>query len=403
MPGGVPVMDEQTAEQAAAKVLAGRDAIQDNLLELNDDFTKQLLDGAPLTGQTRKSWDAASAKLDSLWETYNAYSAVVDRIAELGPDGRRPTKKDLPELTELLTGTSVRLTPAKAPLARRDLADTGRQEVTLDASVAAMRKAFTEVAGVTSAVEAVWNEVGGRLDAAAEELKRARSLVAGLGDETDAAFREAQSSLDSQRALVNADPLALWHDGGADTFAADQLKKQVAALTARIAGLDRLRGQAQRQIDELRTTTAAARAARQDAVSAWRHAAERITEMPPPPPEIAEPPLASLTALAAGGRWTRLQAELERCERELAAATNQTQDSERSVATAMGRRDELRGLLGAYKAKAARLGSAEDSELAARYDHAHELLWTAPCDLTAAAAAVTGYQQAILAAEGRRR
>ena len=74
-----------------------------------------------------------------------------------------------------------------------------------------------------------------------------------------------------------------------------------------------------------------------------------------------------------------------------------------SVATAMGRRDELRGLLGAYKAKAARLGSAEDSELAARYDHAHELLWTAPCDLTAAAAAVTGYQQAILAAEGRRR
>ena len=125
--------------------------------------------------------------------------------------------------------------------------------------------------------------------------------------------------------------------------------------------------------------------------------------MPPLPPEIAEPPIASLTSLAAAAQWTRLQAELDRCRRELAAATAATADSERSVATALGRRDELRGLLGAYKAKAGRLGAAEDDDLAARYDQAHELLWTAPCDLAAAAAAVTGYQQAILAAERRRR
>ncbi len=69
----------------------------------------------------------------------------------------------------------------------------------------------------------------------------------------------------------------------------------------------------------------------------------------------------------------------------------------------LARREELRGLLGAYKAKAARLGAAEDAELAARYDQAHELLWTAPCDLAAATAAVAGYQQAILTTEGRRR
>jgi hypothetical protein len=73
------------------------------------------------------------------------------------------------------------------------------------------------------------------------------------------------------------------------------------------------------------------------------------------------------------------------------------------VAALVARRDELRGLLGAYKAKAARLGAAENEDLAARYDQARELLWTAPCDLAAATAAVTGYQQAILAMEGRRR
>jgi hypothetical protein len=397
------VTAEQAAEQQAADALAERDAIQANLLELDGSYTRRLLDGGPLTGQTRERWDTASATLASLWETYMAHSAVVDRVAELSAGGHRVSKKELPELTELLTGASVRLTRAPAPLASRDLADTGRQAFTLEASVAAMRRAFSEVAEVTSAVETVWTEVGARLYAAEQELTRARPLVAGLGDETGAAFRDAESSLGSQRAAVNSDPLALWHDGRADTFAADELRTLVAALATRIAELDRLRAQAQRQVDELTTAAAAARAAREDAIVAWRHAAERITGIPPLPPEIAEPPIASLTKLAAAGRWTRLQAELDRCHSDLAAAAAATEDSRRSAATALGRRDELRGLLGAYKAKAARLGAAEDADLTARYDQAHELLWTAPCDLAVAATAVTGYQQAILAAEGRRR
>jgi hypothetical protein len=54
-------------------------------------------------------------------------------------------------------------------------------------------------------------------------------------------------------------------------------------------------------------------------------------------------------------------------------------------------------MLQAYKAKAARLGAAEDLGLTERYDVARDLLWTAPCDLGAAADAVAAYQQAILA------
>jgi hypothetical protein len=62
----------------------------------------------------------------------------------------------------------------------------------------------------------------------------------------------------------------------------------------------------------------------------------------------------------------------------------------------LGRRDELRGLLDAYRAKAGLTGGAEDAALDASYQQAHDLLWTAPCDLAAADAAVTGYQQAVL-------
>jgi hypothetical protein len=396
------VMTEPAAGQAAAGVLAERDAIQANLLELDGSYVRQVLDSATLTGRTSQRWEKASATLAGLWQTYMAYTAVVDRVAELGGGGRRPAKKDLTELTELLTGTSVKLTRAPVPLARRDLADTGREALTLDASVAAMRRAFTEVAEVTSAVEAVWADVGGRLDAAAEELSRLRPLVPGLGDEVEAALRAAESGLGSLRSGMNADPLALWQDGRADTSAADRLAEQVRALAARVAELDRLRAQAQRRIDALKAATAAAQAARRDAATAWRGAAERIGGLPPLLPGIGEPPLASLTALAAAGRWSRLEAELERCERELAAAVNQTDDFERTVATALGRRDELRGLLDAYKAKAARLGVSENADLAARYDQAHDLLWSAPCDPVAAEAAVARYQQAILE-EGRRR
>jgi hypothetical protein len=93
---------------------------------------------------------------------------------------------------------------------------------------------------------------------------------------------------------------------------------------------------------------------------------------------------------------------LELIERELASATSKSRDTERIVAALLSRRDELCGLFDAYKAKAARLGATEDPSLAARYDQARELLWTAPCDLNAAADAVDRFQQAVLAIGAQR-
>ena len=88
---------------------------------------------------------------------------------------------------------------------------------------------------------------------------------------------------------------------------------------------------------------------------------------------------------------------------EAAAATERYRDAERAAATLLDKRNELRGLLEAYQAKAARLGAAEDTGLAMLYQQARDLLWAAPCDLGVAAAAVTHYQQAILTLSGGRR
>jgi hypothetical protein len=390
-----------TAERVAA-VLAERDVIQANLLELDGSYVKRLLDGAALTGQTRPRWTAAAATLAGLWETYLAYSAVVDRIAELAAGDRRSARKDVPELNQLLTGACVTLPDAQAPLGRRDLAGTGRTALTLAAVVVAMRRSFAEVTEVTAAVEAVLAAVSPPLDAAAEKLTGSRRLVPGLGDEIETAFRDAELALDSLLVASNADPLALWSGGHVDTSAADRLLEQVVALCLRIAELDRLRAQARHRIDELAAAVRAARTDRQHAIADWQNAVARVTPLPPLPVVIAEPPLASLGALAAGGQWSRLGAEFDRCEAELAASIAQTSDVREMASAAVGRRDELRGLLGAYKAKAARLGAAEDTELAARYDQAYDRLWTAPCDLAAAESAVVAYQRAILATEGRR-
>jgi hypothetical protein len=107
--------------------------------------------------------------------------------------------------------------------------------------------------------------------------------------------------------------------------------------------------------------------------------------------------------LKAAGRWTRLASELDLIEKQAADAAGQCREVERRAAALLDRREELRGLLDAYQARAARLGGAEDTGLDARYARARDLLWTAPCDLPAATAAVTGYQQAVLALSGRGR
>ncbi len=141
-----------TRDQAAAAVKAAigeRDAIQANLLELDTSFGKQLLEGAELTGETKRRWDVTAVTLATLWQVYSAYSAVVDQAADAVT--RHPGPRELAAITALLTGRSVQLASGPAPLAGRDLADSGREDLTLATAVARMRGAFAAVTGVVSA------------------------------------------------------------------------------------------------------------------------------------------------------------------------------------------------------------------------------------------------------------
>jgi len=391
-------MSREQAAAAVAEATAERDSIQANLLDLDGSFGKRMLAGATLTGESKLRWDAAAAGLATLWEIFNAYAAVVDQAAELMAGARRPSDRELAQLTAWLTGASVELN-RQQPLGRRGLTETGKSDLTLAAAVQEMKRAFASVADVVAAAESVWNETAEGLGEIGTQLAAAKEQLGDHGDdEVTGALAAAEAELGQLRGLLNSDPLALWHGGGVDTTRLERLRKQAAAVAARAADISRLRADAQQRIAVAAAAVAAVRAAREDAASARERAEAKIAAPGLPPPAdaaVLEARLAALDKLRAAGRWARLSAELDTIEAESATATQRCQEAQRAAEALLGRRDELRGLLGAYQAKAARLGGAENTELSTLYSQAQDLLWTAPCDLDASAAAVTRYQRAI--------
>ena len=391
-------------EQAAAAVTAAvseRDTIQQNLLDLDGSFGKRLFAGATLTGVTKQRWDAAAADLTTLWESFTAYSAAVDRAAEIMAGLRRSPGPQLAEITSLLNGPSVQLTRASSALARGDLTSSGVTTVTLSTAVRDMRRAFAAVAEVVRAAEAVWNAAADKLQQIENDLALARQQAGGVADETlTGALTAAETDLAQLRGVLNSDPLSLWQGGQADLTRLSRLQERTATAVAKARQLVALREDAGKRIAAVAAVVQGARDAWQDAMAARERAAAKIAAAAlPVPPNVHDlaTRLASLDTLRTEGRWARLDSELDLTEKQATAAAKACRDSQQQATALLDRREELRGLLDAYRARAAKLGGAEDSDLDARYDRARDLLWTAPCDLPAAADAVTGYQQAVLA------
>jgi hypothetical protein len=100
--------------------------------------------------------------------------------------------------------------------------------------------------------------------------------------------------------------------------------------------------------------------------------------------------------------WRQLATEVSTVEAAVARARVEA-DQRRALADGLiARRDELRGRLEAYRAKASARGRAEDERLADLFTHAHQLLYTAPCDLRAATRAVHAYQSGLAEPAGHR-
>ena len=353
-----------TRDQAAAAVTAAvaeRDTIQANLLDLDGSFGKRLLAGAKLTGETRKHWDTAAVELTTLWETFTAYSAVIDRAAEVLGTVRRSPDRALTELTTILKEPSVRLAHVSSALARGDLTGTAETAVTLAAAVGKMRAAFAVVADVVAAAETVWNAMSDQLQQVAADLGAARQQAGGIADDALAnALALAEADLGQLREVVNSDPLALWQGGKVDAARLDRLRERAAVAVSRAAELAALRENAGQRIAAVAVTVSAARDAWQDAMAAREAALAKVAGELPGPPDVhgLAGQLAALNTLNGAGRWSRLVSELDLLEEQAAAAAKGCRDAERQATALLDRRAELRGLLDAYQAKAVQCAGA---------------------------------------------
>ncbi|HEX5097304.1 MAG TPA: hypothetical protein VFX21_14855, partial [Acidimicrobiia bacterium] len=107
------------------------------------------------------------------------------------------------------------------------------------------------------------------------------------------------------------------------------------------------------------------------------------------------PWLARLRALAESGDWRAARRGLTEWDRVARGTLASAQEIVTVNQRPLRRRDELRGRLDVFNAKARGTGMSEDMTIAPLYTRARELLWSAPVDLDEAERVVTQYGEAV--------
>lgn len=375
-------MSKDEADAVLVDLVAGHGRIATAMYAVDAHPAQQYLRDTVVTGSTLALWRRTRPQIDALWPSFVALGDVLEEAKAARAHRPRP---DLAELTRLLRGASVELNGEL--ITATALSD--RLEL-------ACRDVLSTLAGVAGSVSAV----GAGLAAVESALAGARADAASLGAPPGhpllAVLTAAGEDLAGLREMALGDPLGVGPDSGPLRGVADR----VAAVSGELAELARVRTtyagrlvDLRRRLDEVDAAETAARAA--------YDAAEAKIQKPRLP--SGEPVAAALRdhvdeldRLGRAGRWMPVRELLTELEAAVAGALDAARDRERFAAGLLARRDELRGRLEGYHMRAHHAGRAEEPALSDLYDAAHDLLWTAPCDLAAATRAVLRYQQSVL-------
>ncbi|MBE1591526.1 hypothetical protein ACFPOI_13365 [Nonomuraea angiospora] len=383
-------MSREGVEHALRARADERDRVSGDLLDLESHTTYQLLKGASLRGETQRRWAAAQESLATLWSLNDAYRGVLRDAEQIRATRARLTPEQLSQLTELLAGPSVVLRATAKPVEQRSLLPQKDERLTLDQTLTRMDAAFREVTSALNDIDAVWNAVLPRLDGADSDLRHIRDLERRLGEGADLTAQEAE--LKRLRGSVLEDPL-----GPSAEPDLDRLTKLLAGSRAELELALTVKDEFARRREDLVAALDRVRAAESEARLAHGAVVVKIALPPQAQPRgRAESLAAGLDALdASADTWVLRAKRLAALEEEARRAAEQSQATAKALYGLVSRRDELRGRLGACQVMAVRKGLAEDPAASELFERARVLLWTAPCDLTRAAAAVETYQRAI--------
>ncbi|MFJ7772150.1 hypothetical protein ACIQ1J_28105 [Streptomyces sp. NPDC097107] len=411
-----PVMDRDEVDRALARLGAEHEAVETSLLSLQDHAGRRLLEGAELTGVTGERWAAAEASITLLWTYFDAYTGALRTAREIRSRRRWSSREDLAELTELLRGEAVTVAGSATATAAAPTLDGGpgrlSERYSLATLVDRMNQLYATSLDMVVAADAVWSALPARIDLLAAELQRTRRLAHSVGvrpgehpagDDLERITR----TLTKLRERVVSDPLAFWlpaegssapGGGRPDTTVYDREARALEDVRREIDAVLTVRQDAERRIVSLRDvlsradrTLAEARTARGEVLA--KIAATEVPVVSGPPTALQEQ-LAAAAEYRRHAQWHRLSPLLESLEEKAEDELLRARESLTAVTAPLAVRAELRGRLDAYKAKVARLGHAEDPELAEKYEKARRVLWSAPCDLRVAEQAVLRYQHA---------
>ncbi|MBQ1098466.1 hypothetical protein KBY55_20860 [Streptomyces sp. b94] len=411
-----PVMDRDEVDRALARLGAEHEAVETSLLSLQDHAGRRLLEGAELTGVTSERWAAAEASITLLWTYFDAYTGALRTAREIRSRRRWSSREDLAELTELLRGEAVTVAGSATATAAAPTLDGGpgrlSERYSLATLVDRMNQLYATSLDMVVAADAVWSALPARIDLLAAELQRTRRLAHSVGvrpgehpagDDLERITR----TLTKLRERVVSDPLAFWlpaegssapGGGRPDTTVYDREARALEDVRREIDAVLTVRQDAERRIVSLRDvlsradrTLAEARTARGEVLA--KIAATEVPVVSGPPTALQEQ-LAAAAEYRRHAQWHRLSPLLESLEEKAEDELLRARESLTAVTAPLAVRAELRGRLDAYKAKVARLGHAEDPELAEKYEKARRVLWSAPCDLRVAEQAVLRYQHA---------
>ena len=404
----------QAIDAAIDRRAQERSGVSAGLLELDDHPGRRLLDGAQLSGATAQAWSQASAELAGLWTVFEAYQQVLDRVAAMrGGPKTRLGDRELAAMADLLTGRSVALPRQAVPFERRGLLDPSSTQdlLTLDEAVASMTRTYDVVKRVAVDAENAWNRLLEPLDELQARGRAARGTADRVGPGSDPVFDrlagiEAQTADLRRRAL--SDPLGMVAGGGAGTPGSGS-PPHVARLLAELAGVQAELDQAlaartefDHRLAGVQDVIALIAAAEAEAEQVRAEVRQKIAAPRLPPASAAAAHLRGkvdeLRRERSGQSWTLLGRNLSALEKNSRVILENAQKRVGQIRAPRERRDELRGLLEAYRARAARHGIAETPALTAAHGLARDLLWSAPCDLAGAEAAVRHYQAAVGAA-----
>ncbi len=317
--------------------------------------------------------------LAAAWEVYPLAKEALDRLTQaLAGQDQAGVKAGLgPSAVTLPDGTSMALRPL----------------------LKGMRKEIDAIAAGVARMAETARQAVMRLDEArveAQELAvRAEAAGAGAGDDPELAA--VRAALEVATAAIAADPTTAPDLSRLDK-AMQAARTRVEQLEGARTGLPAELAAAASQLDEIDRLAARGADAREQARAKIAAPAGLLDPLAAERGRPLRPWLQRIREQAESGHWDAAASAFRAWRSEADARLTEARRVADANAAPVARRNELRGLLDAYKAKGQAFGRDEDGRLARLHDAARTALYTAPCDLPAAEQLVREYMGAVNAA-----